>query len=60
MRRIRISKKSAYLVFIPTGVGLSSWAWWYFGPFSIGAFAVAIGLYGAMPMLIKKLFRIEG
>jgi hypothetical protein len=59
MRRIRISRKSAYLVFIPTSIGIFSWAWWYFGPFSLGAFAFAIGLYAAQRTLIKKLFRIE-
>ena len=55
MKRIRISKTALYLVFIPSAIGIHSWAWWYFGPYSFGAFAVTIAAYMLIRILIAKL-----
>ena len=55
MKRIRISKTALYLVFIPSAIGIHTWAWWYFGPYSFGAFAVTIAAYMLIRILIAKL-----
>ena len=55
MKRIRISKTALYLVFVPSAIGIHTWAWWYFGPYSFGAFAVTIAAYMLIRILIAKL-----
>lgn len=60
MKRIIISKKSAYLLFIPAGVFTFTAAWLYFGPYSLGAFISVAIIFVVLRVLVAKVFQIVG
>ncbi len=56
MKRIKMNKKLAYVVFIALFVVLFTISWEYFGPFSLGAILSFGIIYIAMRYAIKNFF----
>ncbi|MBW6424857.1 hypothetical protein KX729_25750 [Rhizobium sp. XQZ8] len=59
MKRMRMQKKLAYLVFIPSAVILFSLAWTYFGAFSLGAFLSLAVLLVGMRFILRICFEFH-
>ncbi len=60
MKRVLVSKKAAYLLFVPTGILMFTAAWWYFGPYSLGAFASVAIIFVVLRVVAVKVFQIVG